>query len=211
MADQIPTPQTAQPAASQPEQAAPAAPAPAGTVPSVEQDERFFAALGYFAFLFVIPLIVKPKSEYCKFHAKQSMVLFLITMVIFMILFAIPWFGSLLTLAIFAVYILAIYKSYSGELWAIPVISKFAGKMNVEALYGKAGLAVGALSGLKDKAQGFAEKAGETVKTLGAQEQSPPSAAAQPPAQEAPVPTAPAAPPPPQTPPPPAAPQTPAQ
>ncbi|MBI2638620.1 hypothetical protein HYW83_03455 [Candidatus Peregrinibacteria bacterium] len=198
-----PTPLAPAPAVS-PSEAAAAAPEQAAA-PSVEQDERFFAALGYFAFLFVVPLIVKPKSAYCKFHAKQSMVLFLITILVFMILFAIPWFGSLLTLAIFAVYILAIYKSYSGELWAIPVISKFAGKMNVEALYGKAGLAVGAISGLKDKAEGLAAKAGETVKGLGAQEQAAP---AQPPAQEAPVAPA-AAPPPPPPPPPPSAPQPP--
>lgn len=203
MADQ--TPPSSSPAApAGPSSAPPAGLSPATpsgaqpAAPAVEQDEKFFAALGYFAFLFVVPLIVKPKSEYCKFHAKQSMVLFLITIVTFMILFAIPWFGSLLTLAIFAVYILAIYKSYSGELWAIPVVSKFAGKMSVEALYGKAGLAVGALSGLKNTAQGLAQKAGQTVQNLGSQEQGavpPPAAPAQP------------APPPPPAPQPPTAPQ----
>ncbi|GEM_PF-1694754 len=204
MADQTPQPATPDTAPLPPEQAAP--PAASG---AVEHDEKFFAALGYFAFLFVVPLIVKPKSEYCKFHAKQSMVLFLITIVTFMILFMIPWFGSILTLVIFAVYILAIYKSYSGELWAIPVISKFAGKMSVEALYGKAGLAVGALSGLKDSAQGLAQKAGQTVQNLGSQEQAP--QAQQPEAVATPAPAVPTqpAPPPPQAPEAPVAPQPP--
>jgi uncharacterized membrane protein len=208
MADQTPAP-TATPA---PEPAAPSQTPPGGEAappapPPVEQDERFFAALGYFAFLFVVPLVVKPKSAYCKFHAKQSMVLFLITIIFFMILFAIPWFGSLLTLALFAVYILAIYKSYMGEWWAIPGISKFAGKMNIESLYGKAGLAVGAISGLKDKAQGMAAQAGEAVKGLGQQESAPPPPEAV--QQTPPPPTPPPAPPPAPPQAPPSAPSTP--
>lgn len=187
MADQIP-PQPAMPPpapaaqASQttapqqvtPQQAATPQAAPQ-TAGQVEDDEKFFAALGYFAFLFVVPLIVKPKSAYCKFHARQSMVLFLMTIIVLVVLASVPMVGSLLTLALFAVYVLAIYKAYKGDLWSIPVISGFAGKMNVEALYGKAGLAVSGISGLKEKAEGMAAKAGEAVKDMGKQENLPPA------------------------------------
>lgn len=140
------------------------------SVSVIEEDEKFFAALGYFAFLFVIPLVVKPKSAYCKFHAKQSMVLLLIAVIVLIILAAIPWFGSMLTMALFAVYILAIYKAYKGEYWRIPVVSNFAGKMNVENLYSKAGLAVTTISGMKEKASGLAEKASAAAQNLGKQE-----------------------------------------
>lgn len=159
---------------------------------SPDNDEKFFAALGYFAFLFVLPLIVKPKSSYCRFHARQSMILFLIAIVVLVILASIPLVGSLLTLALFAVYVLAIYKAYKGDLWEIPVISKFAGKVNVESLYGKAGLAVSSISGLKEKAQGLASQAAEGVKSMGKQEEAPKT-----PEQEPPVPQEPPAPPPP--------------
>ena len=164
----------------------PSAPADAPTLTAgvaqpagqVDDDEKFFAALGYFAFLFVVPLIVKPKSAYCKFHARQSMVLFLVSILVLVFLAATPMIGSLLTLALFAVYVLVIYKAYKGDLWAIPFVSKFAGKMDVEALYGKAGLAVSGISGLKDKAASMAEQAGQTMKDLGKQDdeskQSPP-------------------------------------
>lgn len=138
--------------------------------PAIESDEKFFAALGYLAFLFVIPLIVKPKSAYCKFHARQSMVMFLGAIIVLVILGLIPWFGSILTMALFALYVLAIYKSYNGEMWSIPVVSTFAGKMDLEKLYGKAGLAVGGISGMKEKATQLANQASEAAKGLGKQE-----------------------------------------
>lgn len=179
-----PTPESQQPMAPAatpavpvaPQQAAPQAEMPPqGPEGAPDQDEKFFAALGYFAFLFVVPLIVKPKSAYCKFHARQSMVLFLVAIITLIVLASIPWFGSLLTLALFAVYVLAIYKAYHGDLWSIPLVSKYAGKMNVEALYSKAGLAVSGISGLKEKAQGFASQAAEGVKAIGKQEEAKPA------------------------------------
>lgn len=140
----------------------------------IEEDEKLFAAIGYFAFLFVIPLIVKPKSAYCKFHAKQSMVLFLITILIFVVLFAIPMVGSLLTLGIFAVYVLAIYRAYKGEFWNIPLISNLTGKINLENLYGKTGSTLANLSsGLKETASGMAQKATDTLQKAGKQEEGP--------------------------------------
>lgn len=153
---------------------------------NAEEDEKFFSALGYFGPLFIIPLIVKPKSPYCKFHAKQSMVLFLIFIVVLVILAAIPWFGSIFTLVLFALYVLAIYRAYKGDMWNIPFVSNFAGKMNVEMLYNKAGLAVSGISGLKEKAENLAEKAGEATKDLGKQEETktpPPPAPPPPPTQ----------------------------
>lgn len=184
-----PAPQPSQPATTpasispQPaEQAVSAGQQDVSVQPKLEEDEKFFAALGYFGPLFIVPLLVKPKSQYCKFHARQSMVLFLAAILILVILAAIPWFGSLLTMAIFAVYVLAIYKAYKGDFWNIPVISKFAGKMNIDALYGKAGLAISSVSGLKEKAATLADKASGTVKELGKQETETP--AAQPPSQQ---------------------------
>ncbi len=190
MADPVPAP-TIPPAAAPAEQTAPAKP-----VVTAEDDEKFFAALGYFGFLFIVPLIVKPKSAYCRFHARQSMVLFLSTIIVLIVLASSQMFGSLLTLALFALYVLAIYRAYKGDLWNIPLISQLAGKVNVDALYSKAGLAVSGISGLKEKAAGMASQATEGMKNLSKQETPPQSAAAQkpaspPPAQPTPPPAAP--------------------
>lgn len=171
MADVMPSVSTSEPTHADPSPQTVPPLAPPSQVP-VEEDEKFFAAVGYFAFLFVIPLIVKPKSPYCKFHAKQSMVLFLITILVFMVLFAIPLVGSLLTLALFAVYILAIYRSYKGEWWNIPLISNLTGKINLETLYGKTGATLANLSsGLKETASGVAQKATDTLKAAGKQDE----------------------------------------
>lgn len=139
-------------------------------VAQVEADEKFFAAIGYFSFLFIIPLIVKPKSEYCKFHAKQSMVIFLVSIIVLMFLVAIPMFGSILTLALFALYVIAIYRAYNGDMWNIPVVSDFAKKINLDSIFGKAGLAVSGISGMKEKAEDFAKKASDAANDLGKQD-----------------------------------------
>ncbi|MEK9132105.1 MAG: hypothetical protein AAB606_00120 [Patescibacteria group bacterium] len=145
-------------------------PTPSG---SADNDEKFFAALGYFGPLFVIPLLVKPKSQYCKFHAKQSIALFIISILVLIVLASVPMIGSLLTLTLFAVYVLAIYQSYQGKAWAIPIVSVFAGKIDLNALYEKSGLAVSNISGLKDKAAGLADKATQAAQNLGKQEEKP--------------------------------------
>lgn len=201
MADPVPSapvPTQTPPAESPQPQAAVAQPP---TV-TIEDDEKFFAALGYFGFLFIVPLIVKPKSTYCRFHARQSMVLFLTTIVILIVLASSQMFGSILTLALFALYVLAIYRAYKGDLWNIPLISQLAGKVNVDALYNKAGLAVSGISGLKEKAAGMASQATEGMKNLAKQE-APPQAAA--PAPASPPPPPPASSPPPAAPTPPKA------
>lgn len=147
-----------------PQSAPPIAPV---SSPVPDADEKFFAALGYFGFLFVVTLIAKPKSAYCKFHARQSMVLFLAFFVSMILLLAIRWFGSIAMLILFAVYVLAIYRAYSGEMWKIPVISSFAGHMNVESLYGATGKAIKGLSDLKQAAADAAQKAGESAQKTG--------------------------------------------
>ena len=173
---------------------APAVPAAAG--PAADADEKFFAALGYVAFLFVIPLLVKPKSDYCKFHARQSMVMFLMWIVGLVFLFTVTWFGSLLNIGFIALYVLAMYRAYIGEMWNIPVIGALASKIDLGGLYGKAGLAVTGISGLKEKAETLANKAGEAAKNLGSQEEKKPEAPTSTPAaptEQTPPPTPPSA------------------
>lgn len=166
MADQIQQPDQQQIQVPQTEEKS-LSPSPA----SVAEDEKFFAAIGYFGPLFVVPFIVKPKSVYCKFHALQSMVMFLISIVVLVVLASIPMIGSILTLALFALYILALYRAYKGDMWKIPLVSILAAKVDVNKLYDTAGLAISNISGMKEKVSGAASGASETVKNLGKQEE----------------------------------------
>ena len=97
-------------------------------------------------------------------HAKQSMVLFLVTIFVLVILAAIPLLGSLFTLALFALYVLAIYRAYTGEAWRIPFIADLAEKIDLSALYGTiGGAAVSAADKMKEKAEHVADKVSDTV------------------------------------------------
>ncbi len=92
------------------------------------QNEKFFAALGYFSFLFVIPLLFKRKSLYCKFHALQSMLLFCSSIIVLVVLAIVPSLGSIITLVLFGFYVVAIYRAYKGDTWKMPLIGGFAAK-----------------------------------------------------------------------------------
>lgn len=172
-------------------QAAPSqAPAPVGPQSEVPNDERLFAALGYFGPLFILPLIVKPKSAFCSAHARQSMVLFIMTVFVLVILAAIPMIGSFLTLGLFALYVIALYKAYSGWPFRIPVVASMADKISLDTIYGQAGVAIKGATSLQDAAAKLAGQAGDTIKGLSKQDTTPaPTEAAQP----TPPPAAPAA------------------
>jgi len=181
MADQTTPIQTQAPVENSPAAAVANVPAPG----SPDNDEKFFAAVGYFSFLFVVPLILKPKSEYCKFHAKQSIALFLISIAVLFVLALIPSIGSIFTLGLFALYVIAIFRAYKGELWKIPMISNFAGKIDMNALYGKTGSTLGVISGLKEKASDMATQATGAVANLGKNDkEAPASGEAQAPAPD---------------------------
>ena len=159
--------------------------AEAQTAAAITEDEKFFAAVGYFGFFFVVPLIVKPKSAYCKFHAKQSMALFLVFILDLILLSMSRFFGSLTTLAIFAVYVMAVYRTYNGAPWNIPLISKFAGEMDIDAFT--------SIAGFKKTAQNLAAKTEEALKTLSTPSPSMPTPPAPPlpPSAQTPLPNSP--------------------
>lgn len=96
--------------------------------------ERIFAAIGYLGPLFVLTLVAKAKSNYCKFHALQSMLLLVVFFLQLILLVIIPVIGSLITCVIYVIYLIAIYQAYYGNLWRIPFIGKFAAKWSGQAI-----------------------------------------------------------------------------
>lgn len=165
-------------------QSQPSTQASSPPLPPPADDERIFAIIGYFAFLFIVPLLVKPRSKFCQHHAKQSMIMFLVFIIILVILALIPLFGSIFTLAIFALYILSIYRAYRGDYWRIPVIAPIAEKIDVSMLYGKAGLNVEQLGKLREKAKEMGGKMTDAVKSMGGQEEKPQPPSSPPPSEQ---------------------------
>lgn len=146
-----PTPeQPVQPEAPSATSEAPAAP-PQPTPPAVPttpavhpvkttQEERMWSAIGYIAFLGVVTLAMMPKSDFCKKHAQQGILLFIFWF-IGLIVLALPitilsGIGGLVLLAITIVAILGIVKSISSYELNLPVISGLAKMIPAETIVG---------------------------------------------------------------------------
>jgi len=129
----------AQPAAPEaPKQ--PAQPAkPAEKPIQTTQDEKMWAAIGYIAFLGLVTMAMKPKSEFCRQHASQGLVLFAVWFVGLILLaigsvFSIV--GGILMIAVTVLAILGILKAFSSYELKVPVLSDIAKKVPVNSIIG---------------------------------------------------------------------------
>lgn len=98
-------------------------------IPYTDMDQdaaahRATAALAYVLLLFIIPM-AKKESEFCQFHAKQGIVLFLLWIAVSFMAW-IPFVGWVAWLSLLIVNILAIVKTLQGEKWELPLIAKYA-------------------------------------------------------------------------------------
>lgn len=85
------------------------------------------AALSYLWLLSVVMLLVKKDDAYVQFHAKQGVVLFVASM----ILWFIPIIGWLLNILVFVAVILGAIKAYQGEKYEMPLVGELAKKINL--------------------------------------------------------------------------------
>jgi len=98
-------------------------------------DENIISAIGYIWLLFLIPLFLKKDSQYCQFHAKQGMVLFIFSLLV-MILGGVPVVGWLIImplgwLAIIILTLLGFVNALQGKQWKMPILGKWAKKINL--------------------------------------------------------------------------------
>jgi uncharacterized membrane protein len=94
---------------------------------------RLLGAIAYLGVFCLIPLIIKSKNDFIRFHARQGLILFLAE-IIFTLILIIPFFGWLISLLGWfvcgLVSITAIIKTLQGKSWKIPVLNKFSYKIN---------------------------------------------------------------------------------
>lgn len=102
---------------------------------SLGMDENIEAALCYFPFPLITGIlffVLEKDSKFVKFHAMQSIAMFIAVVIIYMVLLMIPIVGWLLLpfvmLLVFILSIFTMYKAYKGEKYKLPVIGDFAEK-----------------------------------------------------------------------------------
>lgn len=88
------------------------------------------AALSYFWILCLVPLLLKKRSKFAQFHAKQGLVLFGVE-ILAMFVSWFPVLGQLLMLALLIVSVIGIIKALNGEWWKVPVIYGWSKKINL--------------------------------------------------------------------------------
>jgi len=96
----------------------------------VPKGEKMLAMFGYIEFLCVLPLALKPKSKYCQFHGKQSLVLVLLFFVLSWIGWVAKGLGLLIAFVHIAIIIIAMVQASQGKLWRIPFVAQVADKLN---------------------------------------------------------------------------------
>lgn len=88
-------------------------------------DEKLLAAVSYFWILSLLILVSKKDSEYVTFHAKQGMVLFFASL----ILWFIPEIGLGLEVANLLLMLLGFRKALDGKRYPIPFVAEMAGRI----------------------------------------------------------------------------------
>lgn len=94
------------------------------------QENKIIAALSYIGILVLVPLLVKKDSKFCKFHAKQGLVM-LIIFIVGWLIFWIPVVGWLIWIAAVILDLLALIQTLQGKYWEIPVVGSWAKKLNI--------------------------------------------------------------------------------
>lgn len=110
----------------------PAAPAP----PSRDVEEnRLVAALSWIWVLSVIILLTKKDSPYVQHHARQGFVLFVASILVWIVLGVLgplAWFlRQLLNLAVFVIIVVGFTQAIRGQWWKLPVLGQFGPKIRL--------------------------------------------------------------------------------
>src|SRR3989338_6937274 len=114
----------------------PPAPKPAAAQPPLTEadkkdieEHKVLACIVYIGILFLVPLLAAKQSKFAQYHAKQGLLLFAVEMVISMLLrFSV--LGNLLNLVLVVISAIAIYETYQGKYWELPLVGQYAKKIN---------------------------------------------------------------------------------
>lgn len=128
-----------------------------GEAENLPQEIRILSAIGYLPMLFFLPLIVRPKDGFCRFHGIQSLVLLLALAIVWIAVYILDFLlgkvlGNMILLgfvfkitawlvhnvagfAISVLYILLItycfIQAAAGQRWRVPFLGAYAQRLHI--------------------------------------------------------------------------------
>ncbi len=97
--------------------------------PDIEANKAF-AAMSYIWALCLVPLLLRRKSKFAQFHAKQGFVLFLLELVAALLSF-VPLLGQLLAFACIIMAALGFLNAYGGKWVKLPFLYHLSEKIKL--------------------------------------------------------------------------------
>ena len=102
------------------------------------KNNRAIAALSYIFILFLVPMVIRRKSRFCRKSIKQGMALFIWEALVYIIspfLRVIPFVGSFFVSLFFIISIIlgfwGIRSALKGKIFIIPIIGKYFEKIKI--------------------------------------------------------------------------------
>lgn len=90
-------------------------------------DERVLAAFSYLWVFSILLLFLKRDSEFIQFHARQGLVLFLVST----LSWALPGFGAIINAIVLILVFFGFFMAWSGTRWKMPFVGKLAEKIKL--------------------------------------------------------------------------------
>jgi uncharacterized membrane protein len=98
-------------------------------------DDKVMAAISYIWVVSIIMLLTKKDSDFIQFHAKQGLVIFIISTVVWLVsipfMFVLIFVNWIVYLVLFIAAVVGFIKAYNGERYRIPVVADIADKINL--------------------------------------------------------------------------------
>jgi len=102
--------------------------------PTNISEKSLYGALSYISIFCLVPILMKKKDEFVRFHARQGLMLFLVEVGIW-IISVLPIFGGIIyTLGMLICGIISlagVVQVLMGKKWKIPVIGEWAENINI--------------------------------------------------------------------------------
>lgn len=99
------------------------------TLETVTKSEKFIAAIGYFGYLCVLPLVLKKDSEFCQYHGKQALLLAVIFTFLDIVALFLPGGLGLMAVVHVLISVYAFTKANAGKLWNLPALGDMSRKL----------------------------------------------------------------------------------